>query len=121
MSTNNTSILNGRILRMSLSAVVAVILLAGAAYVWGTALHADVSQSTAPAPSYNHLAGVSGIRALDSVSAVRSVEDARPALASRYQGLEGIAAVRTADDSLMARTLSGVAAVRALDADYAVK
>jgi hypothetical protein len=135
MSTNNTSILNGRILRMSLFAVVAVILLAGAAYLWGARLYADVPQSSAPAPSYkgarvyadvphfsasalsyNHLAGVSAVRALDATSASQPMENARPVLASSYQSLNGIAAVRAADDSIIVRSLSGVAAVRAFDA-----
>ena len=40
MSVNNTLILNGRMLRIGLFAVLATVVLVGAAYLWGTGLYA---------------------------------------------------------------------------------
>jgi hypothetical protein len=117
MNTNHTSILDGRLFRIGLFAALAVVVLVGAAYLWGTGLRAAAPQALAPAPSFNELAGVAGIRALDSAAATRPEEAARLLPAARYIGYAGVAAVRAADVSVVVRPLlAGIAAVRAADA-----
>ena len=111
MSVNNTSILDGRMFRIGVFAVLAAVVLAGAAYLWGTGLYAVGPQAITLAPSYNELAGVAGIRSLDSAAAVRLVPLARTI------GFAGVAAVRAADVNGVVRPLrAGIAAVRATDA-----
>jgi hypothetical protein len=95
MSTINTSIQNGRLLRIGLLAVVAVIILAGAAYLWGNRLNADTVQansqnsSAAPAARFGSSLGVSAVRAVE-------------AAASRASHLNGVPAVRAVDQALPA-------------------
>ena len=60
MNTNHTSILDGRLFRIGLFAALAVVVLVGAAYLWGTGLRAAAPQAIAPASSFNELAGVAG-------------------------------------------------------------
>jgi len=116
MTTNNTSILGGRVFRIGLFSVLAVVVLVGAAYLWGTGLRAAGPQALALAPSYNELAGVAGIRNLDSAAAVRLVPLARTI------GFAGVAAVRAADLSVVVRPLlAGIAAVRATDASTSAR
>jgi hypothetical protein len=144
MTPGNTSILDGRVFRIGLFSVLAVVVLAGAAYLWGTGLRAAGPQAIALAPSYNELAGVAGIRSLDSVAGspaialapsfnelagvagIRTLDAAaatRPEAAdrlvplARYMGFAGIAGVRAADVSVVVRPLlAGIAAVRVTDA-----
>ena len=116
MTTNNTSILGGRVFRIGLFSVLAVVVLVGAAYLWGTGLRAAGPQALALAPSYNELAGVAGIRSLDAAAAVRLVPLARTI------GFAGVAAVRAADVSVVVRPLlAGIAAVRATDASTSAR
>jgi len=144
VTPNNASILDGRVFRIGLFSVLAVVVLVGAAYLWGTGLRAagpqaialapsynelagvagirsldsaEGSQAIALAPSYNELAGVAGIRSLDSAEAIRPEEAAHLLPAARYIGFAGVAAVRAADVSVVVRPLlAGIAAVRATDA-----
>ena len=63
------------------------------------------------------MAGVAGIRSLDSTAATRPEEAIRLLPAARYIGYSGVAAVRAADVSIVVRPLlAGIAAVRATDA-----
>jgi hypothetical protein len=97
-------------------------LLVLAAYLWGSRLLASPEESLSQAPRYASLYGVAGVRAVDSAA----LRDAAAA-ASVYAGLNGVAAARAADDALARsaasasasqfRSLRGVAAVRAEDAE----
>ena len=124
MTPNNTSILDGRVFRIGLFSVLAVVVLVGAAYLWGTGLRAAGPQALALAPSYNELAGVAGIRSLDAAAGAQA-----RALAPSYNELTGVAGIRSLDAAAavrlvpLARTIgfAGVAAVRAADVSVVVR
>jgi len=115
MSTNNTSTLNRRMFRIGILVVLAVVVLAGAAYLWGNRLNADALQantqrsSEASAARYGSSLGMSAVRAADASASQAS-------LASRHGSSLGISAVRAAD-ALASRSssLRGVAVVRSVD------
>jgi hypothetical protein len=92
MSTSNTSIRDGRRFRIILFAVLAVVLLSGAAYLWGNRLNADIlpanSQrlSETSASRYGNSLGISAVRAVEASTAYRS-------------GLRGVPAVRRVDQA----------------------
>jgi len=100
MSTNNTSTLNRRMFRIGILAVLAVVVLAGAAYLWGNRLNADALQantqrsSEASAARYGSSLGMSAVRAAD-------------ALASRSSSLRGVAVVRSVDQAANASSSLG--------------
>lgn len=95
MSTNNTSLQNGRNLRIILLVMLAVVILVAAAYLWGNRLNAD----TLPANS-QRLSEASSARFGSSlgISAVRALE----AAASRGSHLNGVPAVRAVDQAVNA-------------------
>jgi hypothetical protein len=95
MDTSSTLIQNGRKFRIGLFAVLAVILLAGAAYVWGNRLNADTLQANSQRSSTASSARFAGSL---GVSAVRAVE----AAASRASHLNGVPAVRAVDQAVNA-------------------
>jgi hypothetical protein len=115
MNTSNTSTQDGRRFWIILFVVLAVILLAGAAYLWGNRLNADTLQadsqslSAASSARYGSSLGVSAVRAVEASASQAS-------LASRYGSVLGISAIRAAD-ALTSRSssLRGVAGVRSVD------
>jgi hypothetical protein len=134
---NNTATLNQRMFRIGILAVLAIVVLAGAAYLWGSRLDADTLQantqrsSEASAARYGSSFGISAVRAADAsasqaslaarygsslgISAVRAA-DASASSAPRYGHVLGVSAVRAADVSASrGSNLQGVAAVRAVD------
>jgi hypothetical protein len=116
MNTSNTSTQDGRKFRIVLFAVLAVILLAGAAYLWGNRLNADTQQtktqslSEASSSRFGSSLGVSAVRAAEAAVSQASS-------ASRYGSALGISAVRAVDAPASRRSssLRGVAGVRAAD------
>jgi hypothetical protein len=113
MSTSNTSLQNGRSLRIILLVMLAVVILATAAYIWGSRLNADTGQAEtqrlteASASRYGSSLGIAAVRAADASAS---------SLASRYGSSLGVAAVRAADASASrGSSLRGVAGVRAVD------
>jgi hypothetical protein len=103
MSTLNTSILNDRKFRVSLFVVLAVVALAGAAYLWGSRLDADTLQantlrsSEASVARYGSSLGISAVRAAD-------------ASASRGSSLRGVPAMRAVNQTDNALSPLSVAA-----------
>jgi hypothetical protein len=73
MSTSNTSFRKGRNFRIILFAALAVILLAGVAYVWGSRLNADTLQANTQRSS---AASVARYTKLLAFSAVHTVDHA---------------------------------------------
>jgi hypothetical protein len=116
MNTSNTSIQDGRKFRIVLFAVLAVVVLAAAAYLWGNRLNADTLQtdtqrvSEASASRYGNSLGISAVRAVEASASQAS-------LASRYGSSLGISAVRAVDAPASRRSssLRGVAEVRTVD------
>ena len=115
MNSSNTSTQDGRKFRIGLFALLAVVVLAGAAYMWGNRLNADTLPvdtqrlSETSASRYGSSLGISAVRASEaSVSSASS--------ASRYGSSLGISAVRAADASAShGSSLRGVGGVRAVD------
>ena len=95
MSTSNTSLQNGRNLRIILLVMLAVVILVAAAYLWGNRLNADTLQansqrsSAASAARFGSSLGISAVRALE-------------AAASRGSHLNGVPAVRAVDQAVNA-------------------
>jgi hypothetical protein len=116
MNTSNTSIQDGRKFRIVLFAVLAVVVLAAAAYLWGNRLNADTLQtdtqrlSETSASRYGNSLGISAVRAAEASASQAS-------LASRFGSSLGISAVRAVDAPASHRSssLRGVAEVRTVD------
>ena len=115
MNTSNRSIQDGRKLRILLFAMLAVLILAAAAYLWGNRLNADTMQaeiqrsSATSASRYGNSLGISAVRAVEAPASLAS-------LASRYNSSLGISAVRAVEASASrGSSLRGMAAVRRVD------
>jgi hypothetical protein len=116
MSTSNTSVQNGRNLRIILLVMLAVVILVAAAYLWGNRLNADTLQtdtqrlSETSASRYGNSLGISAVRAAEASASQAS-------LASRFGSSLGISAVRGVDAPASHRSssLRGVAGVRTVD------
>jgi hypothetical protein len=118
MNSSNTSTQDGRKFRIGLFALLAVVVLAGAAYLWGNRLNADTlqvdtqSSSETSASRYGSSLGISAVRAADASASLAPSASS----ASRYGRSLGISAVRAADASAShGSSLRGVAGVRAVD------
>lgn len=95
MNTTNRSIQDGRklrMLRMLRFAVLAVLILAAAAYLWGNRLNAASMQvetqrsSATSASRYSNSLGISAVRAVEATT-------------SRMSSLSGVSAVRAIDQA----------------------
>jgi hypothetical protein len=95
MSTSNTSLQNGRSLRIILLVVLAVVFLVVAAYLWGNRLNADTLQANSQRSS---VASSARFGSSLGISAVRALE----AAASRGSHLNDVPAVRVVDQAVNA-------------------
>jgi hypothetical protein len=108
MSTSNTSLQNGRNLRIILLVMLAVVILVAAAYLWGSRLDADTLQansqrsSAAVSARFGSSLGISAVRALE-------------AAASHASRLNGVPAVRAVDQAVNASSSLRIGSVVALD------
>jgi hypothetical protein len=108
MSTSNTSLRNGRNLRIILLVMLAAFILIAAAYLWGSRLNADTLQvnsqksSAASAARFDSSLGISAVRALE-------------AAASRGSHLNGVPAVRAVDQAVNASTSLRIGRLASLD------
>jgi hypothetical protein len=93
MSISNTSLQNGRSLRIVLLVMLAVAILVAAAYLWGNRLNADTLQAASQRSSE---ASSARFNSSLGISAVRSLE----AAAARGSYLNGVPGVRAVDQAL---------------------